>query len=60
MGDSPAENSSPIRPRLLDQVRDAIRRLHYSRRTEESYTTRSSALSTFTASATPANWANRR
>ncbi|MBI3939031.1 MAG: integron integrase [Betaproteobacteria bacterium] len=25
------------RPRLLDQVRGAIRRLHYSRRTEESY-----------------------
>ena len=25
------------RPRLLDQVRDAIRRLHYSRRTEEAY-----------------------
>ena len=25
------------RPRLLDQVHDAIRRLHYSRRTEETY-----------------------
>jgi integron integrase len=25
------------RPRLLDQVRNAIRRLHYSRRTEETY-----------------------
>jgi len=24
-------------PRLLDQVRDAVRRLHYSRRTEEAY-----------------------
>ena len=26
-----------VRPRLLDQVRAAIRRLHYSRRTEEAY-----------------------
>ncbi len=25
-------------PRLLDQVHEAIRRLHYSRRTEEAYT----------------------
>jgi integron integrase len=28
---------APKRGRLLDQVRDAIRRLHYSRRTEEAY-----------------------
>ena len=27
----------PQPPRLLDQVRDAIRRLHYSPRTEEAY-----------------------
>ena len=36
MGASPVE-TPPARPRLLDQVRDAILRLHYSRRTEESY-----------------------
>ena len=29
--------ASPSRPRLLDQVRNAIRRKHYSLRTEESY-----------------------
>jgi hypothetical protein len=29
--------SGPQRPRLLDQVRDAMRRKHYSLRTEESY-----------------------
>jgi hypothetical protein len=28
---------APQRPRLLDQVRDAIRRRHYSRGTEEPY-----------------------
>jgi len=28
---------SPQAPRLLDQLRDAIRRRHYSRRTEETY-----------------------
>src|SRR5688500_10892170 len=28
---------APKAPRLLDQVRDAIRRLHYSPRTEEAY-----------------------
>ncbi len=32
------ESDAPARPpRLLDQVRDAIRRKHYSRRTEEAY-----------------------
>ena len=33
------ENSAPTRsqPRLLDQVRDVIRRLHYSIRTEQAY-----------------------
>lgn len=29
--------AAPARPRLLDQVRDAIRRRHYSYRTEETY-----------------------
>ena len=29
--------SAPQAPRLLDQVRDAIRRRHYSYRTEQSY-----------------------
>ena len=29
--------ASPIRPRLLEQVRNAIRRKHYSLRTEDSY-----------------------
>ena len=28
---------APKRPRLLDQLRETIRRLHYSRRTEEAY-----------------------
>jgi integron integrase len=37
MSDSPADKSTSARPRLLDQVRDAIRRLHYSHRTEETY-----------------------
>lgn len=31
------EPLAPRPPRLLDQVHDAIRRLHYSRRTEEAY-----------------------
>ena len=31
------ETPAPRTPRLLDQVHDAIRRLHYSRRTEEAY-----------------------
>lgn len=29
--------SAPERPKLLDQVRDAVRRKHYSYRTEETY-----------------------
>lgn len=29
--------ASPIRPKLLEQVRNAIRRKHYSLRTEDSY-----------------------
>lgn len=29
--------SAPGRPKLLDQVRDAVRRKHYSHRTEETY-----------------------
>lgn len=31
------EESAPARPRLLDQVRDAIRRRHDSLRTEDTY-----------------------
>lgn len=31
------QTSLPLRPRLLDQVRDTIRRKHYSLRTEQSY-----------------------
>jgi len=31
------EPPAPRPPRLLDQVHEAIRRLHYSRRTEEAY-----------------------
>ena len=30
-------SSTPKAPRLLEQVRDAVRRLHYSERTEETY-----------------------
>jgi len=38
MADSTPSPSTPSRPKkLLDQVRDAIRLKHYSRRTEESY-----------------------
>jgi len=29
--------SAPQKPKLLDQVREALRTRHYSRRTEESY-----------------------
>ena len=32
-----ANTTLPKAPRLLDRVRDAIRRLHYSDRTEETY-----------------------
>ena len=32
-----ANSNSPRAPRLLEQVRDAVRRLHYSPRTEETY-----------------------
>ncbi|OGA70059.1 MAG: integrase [Betaproteobacteria bacterium RIFCSPLOWO2_12_FULL_68_20] len=35
--DQAAPDSPAARPRLLDQVRDAIRRRHYSYRTEETY-----------------------
>lgn len=31
------ETPQGSKPRLLDQVHEAIRRLHYSRRTEEAY-----------------------
>jgi len=31
------QSSLPLRPRLLDQVRDTIRRKHYSLRTEQTY-----------------------
>ena len=30
-------SAPPAKPRLLDRVREAIRRKHYSRRTEETY-----------------------
>jgi integron integrase len=32
-----ANTDTPKQPRLLEQLRDAIRRLHYSRRTEDTY-----------------------
>ena len=37
MDDADANTGSPRGSRLLDGVRIAIRRLHYSRRTEETY-----------------------
>jgi integron integrase len=37
MDDTRHESEIPKEPRLLDRVRDAIRRLHYSARTEETY-----------------------
>jgi integrase len=37
MDDSGVNSSTAKAPRLLDQVRDAVRRLHYSDRTEETY-----------------------
>jgi hypothetical protein len=41
MQDSPkhiAQTELPLRPRLLDQVRDCLRRRHYSLRAEKVYT----------------------
>jgi site-specific recombinase XerD len=37
MGSESANTETPKKPRLLDLVRGAIRRRHYSRRTEETY-----------------------
>ena len=37
MDESPANSGSSKQPRLLEQLRDAIRRKHYSYRTEETY-----------------------
>jgi len=37
MNDARHESRASAAPRLLDRVRDAIRRLHYSSRTEETY-----------------------
>jgi integron integrase len=37
MDETGANSLAPKAPRLLDQVRDAVRRLHYSDRTEETY-----------------------
>ena len=36
-GSNPAGIEASARPRLLDQVRETIRRKYYSRRTEEAY-----------------------
>lgn len=44
-------------PRLMDQVRDALRVHHYSLRTEQSYSSGSSALFCSTTSATRGTWA---
>lgn len=56
----PESRLSLPKPRLLDQVRDAIRARHYSRRTEKSYVAGSAATSSSMASATPPRWARRR
>src|SRR2546423_3610288 len=37
MDDSRPYAATPKAPRLLEQVRDAVRRRHYSERTEEAY-----------------------
>jgi hypothetical protein len=37
MDDAHVNSLAPRAPRLLDRVRDAIRRRHYSARTEETY-----------------------
>lgn len=37
LNESAVFQDQPVRPRLLDRLRDAIRRRHYSRRTEEAY-----------------------
>ena len=37
MAGDDANTEAPRQPRPLDRVRDAIRRIHYSRRTEETY-----------------------
>jgi integron integrase len=36
--DTPARGIPPANPKLLDQVRDELRKRHYSHRTEEAYT----------------------
>ncbi|HXF67829.1 MAG TPA: phage integrase N-terminal SAM-like domain-containing protein [Burkholderiales bacterium] len=37
MSEHALDQPAPARPRLLDRARDAIRRRHYSYRTEETY-----------------------
>ncbi len=47
-------------PRLLDEVRDRIRRKHYSIRTEQAYVDWIRASCCITTRGTPATWGRRR
>lgn len=53
-------HANPKSPRLLDQVRDAVRRKHYSYRTEQTYLHWIRRLSGFTIRGIPPRWAPRR
>lgn len=45
--ESGLSSTAPQSPRLLDRLRDAIRRRHYSRRTEEAYVHRTKRFINF-------------
>lgn len=46
----PGQNGAPQRPRLLEQVHEAIRRRYFSHRTEEAYVRRIAPATYFTGS----------
>jgi len=52
--------STPPKPKLLDQVRDAVRMRHYSPKTEDSYVHWIKRFIFFHNKRHPAEWRNRR
>ena len=52
--------STPPKPKLLDQVRDAVRMRHYSPKTEDSYVHWIKRFIFFTTSDILRKWRNRR
>ena len=52
--------AAPQQPRLLDLLRQRIRVLHYSIRTEQAYVDWPAALFCFTASAIRVTWGRQR